>query len=192
MKTLITDYTFNAATGQVVFTSIPTPTIEQLLLIINVTDGIFLYNFADPLRGGTFTANTLTLNWNTTAMSNSDKLTIYYDQSEKDPLTENTFLMFKRLVKLMESNAVTDINNRQRIAVETISGTGLGTSVGGVAAGVPGPNVVTSYAPTTTGNSNTWQQVWIGPVDQRWQIIDAARMNYDNSIRSHLTFSQEK
>lgn len=191
MKSLITDYTFVAATGKITFTDETTINLGQILLIVNVVDGIIIYNFADPTKGGTVLGNVLTLNWNTTAMSDTDSLLIYYDVPEKDPLSENTFLMFKRLVKLLESNAVVDANNRQKVVVESFLGSGLGLPIYGPNSGqlYPSTNYPTANAPMPAPVAVYWQPVWIGPVDQRWQIIDAARMTYDNAIRSHLTFS---
>jgi hypothetical protein len=81
MKTLITAYTFAAASKQITFTGINPISLENLLLITNTTDNIIIYNFADPTKGGTVSTNVLTLTYNTTTMSNTDKLQIFYDLS---------------------------------------------------------------------------------------------------------------
>ena len=39
-------YTFDASAKQITIIGLPTFTIEQVLLITNVTDGIVIYNFA--------------------------------------------------------------------------------------------------------------------------------------------------
>ena len=77
MKTLRTDYTFNASAKTVTFSN-PVD-VEGLLLITNVTDNIIIYSFADATKGGTVVGLILTLTYNTTPMSDSDKLQIFYD-----------------------------------------------------------------------------------------------------------------
>lgn len=73
-------YTFNATGQTVTITGVPTLYQEQLLLITNTTDGIIIGNFADPNKGMTInSANTITLEYNTTSMSDSDALQIYVD-----------------------------------------------------------------------------------------------------------------
>jgi len=55
--------------------------LDSILLITNVTDNIIIYNFADPTKGGTVSDNVLTLTYDTSSMSNTDKLLIFYDDS---------------------------------------------------------------------------------------------------------------
>lgn len=79
MKILITNYTFNKTAKTITLPDYATITLESLLLITNVTDGIIIYNFADPATGATVATNVITLEYDTSAMDNSDKLQIYYD-----------------------------------------------------------------------------------------------------------------
>ena len=79
MKTLVTNYTLSAAAKQITFIDYPSIKLDQILLITNVTDNIIIYNFADPTAGGTLSGNVLTLLYNTTSMSNSDRLQIFID-----------------------------------------------------------------------------------------------------------------
>ena len=44
----IGNYTFNAASGQIVISGVSSLRLEQLLLITNSTDNVIMYNFADP------------------------------------------------------------------------------------------------------------------------------------------------
>lgn len=85
MKRLVTNYTFNAAAKTVTLPDFTSITLPQLLLITNVTDGIILYNFADPVLGATVATNVVTLEYNTTSMSNTDALQIYYDDAAQAP-----------------------------------------------------------------------------------------------------------
>jgi hypothetical protein len=73
------DYTFSAAAKTITFTGYVTIDPENLVLITNVTDGIIIYNFADVFAVGTVAGNVLTLDYDTTLMSDSDFLQIIYD-----------------------------------------------------------------------------------------------------------------
>jgi hypothetical protein len=97
MKRLITNYSFNAASKTVTFTEIPTIQLDRILIISNVTDQILIYNFADTSLGGTVATNVLTLEYDTTSMSNTDDLLIYYDEdliSRIDDFTSTTVIYF--------------------------------------------------------------------------------------------------
>jgi hypothetical protein len=81
-------YSFTASSRTIVINKyIPR---ENLILITNVTANQVIYNFSDPsLRAITYTlassgansTTTIVLNYNTTLMSNSDKLSIVVDLS---------------------------------------------------------------------------------------------------------------
>ena len=108
MKILFEDYTFNAATQQITFNTTETITLERLLIITNVTDNLIIYNFADPNLGGTITNNVLTLNYNTTTMSNTDRLQIFIE-NQLTPASEESLqylqdqtALLGRMVKLLE------------------------------------------------------------------------------------------
>ena len=83
-------YSFTASTKTVVINKhIPQ---ERLTLITNVTTGQVIYNFSDPsLRATSYTTSasganattTIVLNYNTVAMSNTDKLSIVVDEYEE-------------------------------------------------------------------------------------------------------------
>jgi len=80
MKTLTTNYGFTASPlGVVQLLGYPTITLDQILLITNVTSNTIIYNFADPTKGGTLTGNILALSADTSAMSNTDRLQIFVD-----------------------------------------------------------------------------------------------------------------
>lgn len=87
MKKLIKNYTFNAAAKTVTFSDYAAIEHEGILLITNVVDGALLYNFADPALGGTVAGNVLTLEFDTTAMSDTDGLMVYYDDADVLPAT---------------------------------------------------------------------------------------------------------
>jgi hypothetical protein len=85
MKLQITNYTFNKTAKTVTFTDYTTIRLDSILLITNVTDNIIIYNFADPLLGGTVSNNVLTLTYDTSSMSDGDSLQIFYDDNTVQP-----------------------------------------------------------------------------------------------------------
>lgn len=85
MKIQVLDYTFDASAKTVTFTDYTTIRLDSVLLITNVTDNIIVYNFADPLLGGTVATNVLTLTYDTTSMDDADKLQIFYDDPDIQP-----------------------------------------------------------------------------------------------------------
>lgn len=80
MKTLTTTYALTASpVGKVRITNYPNITLDQILLITNVTSNTIIYNFADPTKGGYLTGNVLTLSASTVSMLSSDRLQIFVD-----------------------------------------------------------------------------------------------------------------
>jgi len=85
MKKLITGYQFLPSTRVVNFPpslygSQNPVNLESLLLITNVSRGQIIYNFADSATTGVVNSNSgFLLGYNTSSMSTSDKLQIFYD-----------------------------------------------------------------------------------------------------------------
>jgi TRAP-type uncharacterized transport system substrate-binding protein len=98
------------------------------------------------------------------------------DVSNKNPLptesatTVNLLVMLNRLVKLLESNAVVDSAQRQRITIDA------GT--------LPAVTTVTTVATVTAANN----LVAVAGMD-REQYINIAKQTYANSIRQNLIFT---
>jgi hypothetical protein len=87
MKILIANYTFNAASRTVTFLGYSRILLDSILIITNVASNTIIYNFAGTGKGGTVSGNVLTLDFDTTTMSNSDSLQIYYDDAAIVPAT---------------------------------------------------------------------------------------------------------
>jgi len=115
---LDTQYTFNPATGVVTLTNRYVPQ-ERLLLITNVTKNKVIFNFSDPSltatsyvtsMNGASGQTTITLAYNTTTMSSTDKLQITVDEySEKiQPSEEMTDPVGKFRVSTPQSLIDTD------------------------------------------------------------------------------------
>lgn len=86
MKQAIPNYTFDKATGQVTFTDFGSIVLERVLLVVNVTDGIVVYQFNDPTKLASVSTNVLDLAYDTSAMDNTDDLLIIYDVKTGDPV----------------------------------------------------------------------------------------------------------
>ena len=99
MKIKINNYTFNKTNKTVTFTDYTTIRLDGLLLITNVTRNIIIYNFANPLLGGTVTNNVVTLVYDTTSMVNTDALQIYYDDAYTNPATDESILLLRRIYR---------------------------------------------------------------------------------------------
>jgi len=68
------DYTFDASAKTILFAD--DLDIKHLLVITNITDNQFIYNFACEGYGGTLSGRTVTLEYDTTSMSDDDTLQI--------------------------------------------------------------------------------------------------------------------
>jgi hypothetical protein len=92
--------------------------------------------------------------------------------------TDNLLVMLMRIVKLLESNAVVDQQQRQRISVDSFVAT------------VPTVSTVTtcSTVSTVTSVSNVAAQTALAGMD-REMYINAAKQTYCQSIRSRLVIS---
>ena len=175
MKILLENYTFNAAAKQVTFVTSVSVSLENILLITNVTRNTIIYNFANPAQGGTIASNVLTLTYDTTTMVDADRLQIVLDLGELEALdstvqstnelltqvVEQTMIL-KRLTRIMESNSVVDSLQRQRVNVDN--------------------SLVISQGTIT----NLQQINTMSPFE--FNVV-ASRNAYANLIRSQLTFS---
>lgn len=171
MKILFENYSFNAAAKQITFNTTAVIGLEDLLVITNVTDNVIIYNFADPTRGGTISNNVLTLTYNTTGMSDTDKLQIFIDNTFT-PASEESLQYLKKIAQLLIPISVQDSAQRQRVVVESTPTTAVTISSG-----------------TVTTVSTVTNIAAVGGVDPRFQFIDAARLTYAQGIRRNLQFS---
>lgn len=168
MKKLVTDYTFNALSKTITLNGFTSIDLEGLLLVTNVSTNQIIYNFADPALGATVSSNVLTLAYDTTTMSNTHALQIFYDDATS-PASDDTATALlqvantlKRIAKNMESLQVVDANQRQRVVVEALP---------------------TLANVTTVNNLNQF-----AAVDGRFLITDWARASAD-TLRTKLTFT---
>lgn len=135
MKRLIENYTFNPATKQIVIIDDENITQEKLLLITNMTDGIIIYNFADSTTRGNISGNIITLNYNTTSMSDTDKLQIWVENTNPLMVILATCIS---CIKNTVSRLSFDVTNQLRAVVSGSVSVSSGT--------------VTTVGTMTTGN----------------------------------------
>lgn len=191
MKKLIQEYVFNKTNKTITFAEVFT--LEQILLITNVTDNIVIYNFADSSLGGSLVGNVLTLAYDTSSMSDTDSIQIFVDIP--DPNSDNADLLklITRMAKMLEPLMTVDVNNRQRVAVEAIPNVTTTTTLSATG----GANVTGLGYPATcnTVGGNPYSltasqpaQLIASVVDQRWELMENSHISY-GSLRSKLTFS---
>jgi hypothetical protein len=124
MKKLISNYTFNPTSKTITFNDYSLIELESILLITNVSSNQIIYNFADPCYGAGVNGNTVTLVYDTTSMSSSDALQIYYDDGESasTELTQQGISDMIDYLKLIFQNtkvlSTQDLNQRQRVVVD--------------------------------------------------------------------------
>lgn len=83
-KILIQNYTFDASEKTITLVDYAAITLENVLLVTNVTDNVIIYNFADHTLGGSVATNVLTLLYDTALMDDTDKLQIFYNDPAQD------------------------------------------------------------------------------------------------------------
>jgi hypothetical protein len=181
-------YTFNPATRQITLTTGLTSylTQEQVLLITNVTDGILIYSFADTSIGGTIASDVITLTYDTSSMSSSDRLQIYIDVIDN---SEDLLKLVKRQTKLMESLGVVDTAQRLRVAVEAMPTVTVNAHAVTNTVGIGVANTVNTIgAPWTLASQNV-NYISEGPISQHWRVLEDSHVSYALNIRSNLSFS---
>lgn len=199
-------YTFDPIAKTITFSNLAQSlTLANILLITNTTANTIIYNFADPTTGAiSFNNNVLTLDYNTASMNASDFLQIYVDVESYE---ESLQALLRRMNKLLESNAVVDLQQRQRLTIDAIRSTATATT--DLAGTLPVSGTVTATGTVTANVNNSSNSQLIanastnpyslsllttglimeGPVHQVWRVANDAQACYASAIRSKLTFS---
>lgn len=112
MKSIIKNYSFNAATRVITLTDVATVRLDRLALITNVTTNKILYNFADTsVATATVSTNTITLSVLQGGDANTDKLRIDYDTDIGDAATGDSI----EIVQGNISSGVADAGNPVKV-----------------------------------------------------------------------------
>lgn len=78
---LAVNYQFKAASGIVIINELD---FEEALYIINAETNTTIYNIADPFLTGTIQGNQIDVDFDTSAMSDGDKLFIVYASKDQN------------------------------------------------------------------------------------------------------------
>ena len=187
------EYTFNANTGTVTFgDSLTGLELQNVELITNVTTNTVIYQFNKSGFGGSLTGLILTLDYDTSAMSDSDDLQIFIEGDFIRSDTNESIILLRRIAQLLSPIATQDSNQRQRVTVEVMPTTTVAGTVtvaqataANLQATVTGTVAVTQ---ATAANLNANVGLVAG-IDPRFQFVDAARVAYATGIRANLTNS---
>lgn len=128
MKTLVTAYTFSAASKQIAFTDYTAIDLNRVLVITNVNTNTIIYNFAGNGMGGTVAGNVLTLDYNTTGMSDTDPLQIFYDTAAlpaTDVTIQDLYNQMALLLDRLEYGNITDVAKRLKVVPEQATAANL-------------------------------------------------------------------
>lgn len=149
MRTQISKYIFDKTAKTVTFTDFAAIELERVLLITNSTRNQIIFNFANPLFGGTVVNNILSLTCDTSQMDNSDKLLIYYENSRNNASEEVLDALFELIKRLDFLPAVrgiaadirvTPLSTPNMSTLTTVSTVSNQTSIGGYNAASLVPN----------------------------------------------------
>lgn len=88
-----TEFTFDASLKTITFTEVIIQ--KHILLITNITDNIIIYNFACEGFGGVVSGKTLTLEYNTTLMEDTDLLSVIIYEEDKGVETNNLLTLIR-------------------------------------------------------------------------------------------------
>lgn len=191
MKKLISNYSFDASEKKITFSDYAAVDLESLLLVTNVTTNQIIYNFADPAAGGGVVGNVVTLVFDTSGMSDTDALQIFYDDPDVNAATEESMkalheqnMLLRRLLKQADSLSTVDLAQRQRVAVDSIPSLTIGT--------FSPTNTTVKPVENANGviyaiNSNAFTSLVTIP--DVWKFIDSSRLNYQQAIRSNIAFT---
>lgn len=103
-------YNFNPSGKTINFSLTPAIKADEIMLIVNLTRSVVVYNFASQSEGGVFGNNVLSLTFDTTAMSASDKLMVIVAEKDREQI-----LLQKIVDLLQESNEMFFNVNEQKI-----------------------------------------------------------------------------
>jgi len=103
---LRTDYVFDASAKTITFTN---NVVEDYLeVIINSTDGLVIYNSISPATTGTLVDKVLTLIFDTTTMSDTDDLQIFYGEAARSTSGHTFAELIARTNTLVDDTGIAD------------------------------------------------------------------------------------
>lgn len=180
MKILINNFTFDPSLKKITFPDYSLVNLGGFLIITNTTDNVVIYDFGDPLLGGSVTGNVLTLNFDTSSMSSTDSLQIFYDDGSI-PANNSSILSIdstigwlKTLVRLLKPLSIVTGGGSNRLSVDV-----------NAVASVTTVTTVTTVASVTAVQN----QVNMGGVSAFTMQQAMLRNAFANGIRNNISHS---
>jgi hypothetical protein len=161
MRKLVTAYTFDASAQTVTLTGI-TVSIEKVLMIVNQTDGLVIYDPHTPGSGGSAAGSIITLAYDTTSMADTDKLLVFYEDdgvisdlvtnlgaradsaATTDTGTFNLIQLFKRSLQYLNALVNTDFSTEAKQDDQITAANALNTLTGAVNETAPASDTASS------------------------------------------------
>lgn len=165
---VVEQYIFNKTAKTITFPNITAPSIEGFQLVTNLTTGDIIYQFNSAAKGGTVSGNVLTLDHDTSAMANSDKLQILYNPPVGGFFDRALVLLWQAVEYLRSPSYMTRLAAGDMLRVLSDSNSNINNVV----------SVTTTAAVTNLTNLNT--------IDSReliWSMWDA---EYNTGIRNKI------
>jgi len=175
------NYTFDASAQTITFAGLGTVELKDIYSIINAIDNTTIYGITNPAKGVTsFTANVLTLVFDTTSMADADKLTIIYEDG--NPAIDTTLAIEKVIEQApaYKQNYVETVLDLTDTAVATIRTIIDWTDVrsGSIHLNCTGGVTFTLWASNNSAADNSADTNWI---DVSTLILGAASI-VDNAV----------
>jgi hypothetical protein len=171
---IIKTYTFDPATRTIALPTEPNLTLEGIQLITNLTTGTLIYQFNNVALGGTVSGNTVTLTYDTTTMSSTDKLQILYNPP-RGGFFDSAFTLLYRISEYLRAPSYmrkTAAGDSLGVIVDS----GIITSVGSLSTV---SSVTTVSTVTTLNNFNS--------MDSRYIIWSGWNVEFQTGIRNRIT-----
>lgn len=187
-KRLASGITFDASAQTVVHADFSDITLAGIQLIVNATDQIIIYNFADTAKGGTLATDTLTLDYDTTSMSDTDELMILVEdgvatQAVTGTITANLSATDNQVLDdiLADTAAIEIATEATQAGLETVGGlvVNLGanndvTVTGSVTADLGANNDVTVTSGTITAELSAVDNAVLDTIDA---VLDTIKVD---------------
>lgn len=120
---IVQNYVFDASAKTITFADGLSLRLEGFQLITHLTSGAVIYQFNSAAKGGSLSGQVLTLDYDTTALADSDPLQIIYNQPQTEDvvqamqnLTDTMVLFMSMLVNMqprLDASQRTVVNNSE-------------------------------------------------------------------------------
>ena len=119
------NYIFDASAKTITFSDLKAGSnynmkLSDILMITNVTDNVIIYRFEEQGKGGSLSGtnnSTLTLDYDTTSMSDTDELLIYVDTPDHSTSYDSTTEFFNE-INITERGASFPVDLQSKVSTE--------------------------------------------------------------------------